>query len=107
MMCHRIGRPPISIMGLGRTCVSSLIRVPIPPARMTAFMNDAVASSLTVLLDTQDRADRLRAPRKDRPYDSWKVSRVCSPNRVALRRIVNTDRQQTALVQMHDHRIEG
>src|SRR6266581_1241486 len=38
MMCQRIGLPPISIMGLGRTDVSSLMRVPMPPARMTAFM---------------------------------------------------------------------
>ena len=39
MTCHRIGFPPISIMGLGRDEVSSLIRVPSPPARMTHFMN--------------------------------------------------------------------
>src|SRR4051812_25059947 len=38
MMCHRIGRPPISIIGFGRVSVSSLIREPSPPARMTAFM---------------------------------------------------------------------
>src|SRR6476469_7686442 len=37
MMCHRIGLPPISTMGFGRVCVSSLSRVPRPPARMTAF----------------------------------------------------------------------
>src|SRR5579872_6620511 len=37
MMCHKSGLPPISIMGFGRTPVSSLIRVPKPPARMTAF----------------------------------------------------------------------
>src|SRR5271154_4252785 len=37
MMCQRIGRPPISIIGFGRTDVSSEIRVPMPPARMTAF----------------------------------------------------------------------
>ena len=33
-----IGMPPISTMGLGRRWVSSEIRVPSPPARMTAFM---------------------------------------------------------------------
>lgn len=38
MMCQRIGFPPISIMGLGRIEVSSEIRVPRPPARMTAFI---------------------------------------------------------------------
>ena len=38
MMCHRIGRPPISTMGLGRIWDSSDIRVPSPPARITAFI---------------------------------------------------------------------
>ena len=38
MMCQRIGRPPISTMGFGRNSVSSLKRVPMPPARMTAFI---------------------------------------------------------------------
>lgn len=38
MMCQRIGMPPISIIGLGLRCVSSEIRVPSPPARITAFM---------------------------------------------------------------------
>lgn len=38
MMCQRIGRPPIFIMGLGRVDVSSLILVPSPPARMITFM---------------------------------------------------------------------
>src|SRR5450830_1379605 len=40
MMCHRIGFPPISIMGFGRRFVSSEIRVPVPPARITAFILD-------------------------------------------------------------------
>ncbi len=38
MMCQSTGRPPISTMGFGRIAVSSLRRVPIPPARMTAFI---------------------------------------------------------------------
>ena len=38
MMCQRIGRPPISIIGLGLRCDSSLMRVPSPPASMTAFI---------------------------------------------------------------------
>ena len=37
MMCQRIGWPPISIIGLGFRWDSSLMRVPRPPARMTAF----------------------------------------------------------------------
>ncbi len=32
MMCQRIGRPPISTMGLGVTSVSAASRVPAPPA---------------------------------------------------------------------------
>jgi hypothetical protein len=38
MMCHIIGFPPISTIGLGLTAVSSESLVPKPPARMTAFM---------------------------------------------------------------------
>src|SRR5690606_8738502 len=40
MMCQRIGLPPISTIGLGRTALSSLMRVPNPPARMTAYMDE-------------------------------------------------------------------
>src|SRR5208283_771804 len=38
MMCHRIGRPPISTIGLGRNSVSSRRRVPNPPHRTTTFI---------------------------------------------------------------------
>ena len=38
MMCQRIGWSPISIIGLGFKWLSSEIRVPYPPARMTTFM---------------------------------------------------------------------
>src|SRR3990167_2918830 len=38
MMCHSMGRPPISTMGLGLREVSSVILEPKPPARMTAFI---------------------------------------------------------------------
>ena len=34
MMCQRIGRWPISTIGFGRTSVSSLSRLPMPPASM-------------------------------------------------------------------------
>src|SRR6185503_12152700 len=47
--CQRIGRPPISIMGFGRRCDSSEIRVPMPPARITAFI---VPSRSTPLEET-------------------------------------------------------
>ena len=38
-ICQRIGLPRISTIGLGREAVSSLIRVPRPPARITHFTN--------------------------------------------------------------------
>ena len=37
MMCQRIGLPPMSTIGFGRNSVSSRIRVPCPPQRMTTF----------------------------------------------------------------------
>src|SRR4051794_11018243 len=45
MMCHSIGRPPISTIGLGRTVVSSESRVPSPPAKMTTFTNPPKVSA--------------------------------------------------------------
>src|SRR5271155_5330524 len=36
-MCHRIGRPPISTIGLGLSSVSSARRVPNPPASIAIF----------------------------------------------------------------------
>src|SRR4030095_3459398 len=38
MICQSIGLPPISIIGFGLRCVSSPIRVPKPPARITTFI---------------------------------------------------------------------
>src|SRR5215468_5936047 len=38
MICHRIGLPPISTIGLGRKAVSSERRVPNPPAKITTFI---------------------------------------------------------------------
>lgn len=35
-----MGLPPISTMGLGRDSVSSINRVPKPPASMTVFKGD-------------------------------------------------------------------
>src|SRR5271166_4098217 len=42
MMCHRIGLPPISTIGFGRSAVSSLSREPKPPARITTFTSGKV-----------------------------------------------------------------
>src|SRR5688572_30494155 len=36
-MCQTIGRPPTSMSAFGRDAVSAPMRVPSPPARMTAF----------------------------------------------------------------------
>ena len=38
MMFRKIGLPPISIIGLGLTTVSSEILVPKPPAKIIAFI---------------------------------------------------------------------
>ena len=38
MMCQSMGLLPISAIGLGRTALSSLMRVPNPPARITTFI---------------------------------------------------------------------
>src|SRR6266478_5631335 len=40
-MCQRIGLPPISTIGFGRTSVSSASRVPIPPASIATFIPPA------------------------------------------------------------------
>src|ERR1700693_3651087 len=46
MMCQRSGLPPISTMAFGRSCDSSEIRVPMPPASMTAFIDPASPNSI-------------------------------------------------------------
>src|SRR5215471_13244597 len=35
MTCHRIGRPPMGIIGLGTSSATSRMRVPLPPHRIT------------------------------------------------------------------------
>src|SRR6266700_5943747 len=42
MMCQRIGRPPTSTIGFGRTVVSSARRVPRPPAKIMTFIGPAL-----------------------------------------------------------------
>ena len=78
MMCQRIGRPPISIIGFGRSWLSSEMRVPSPPASITTLVilspglarlaqlfhevgqADEPAAALT--LGDQDRAQILEGP---------------------------------------------
>jgi len=43
-MCHRIGRPPIGTIGLGRNSVSSRKRVPSPPQRITTCIRGSILS---------------------------------------------------------------
>src|SRR3569623_656254 len=49
MMCHRIGMPPISTIGFGRTAVSSPSRLPSPPAKITVriFPPPSVIAGMT------------------------------------------------------------
>jgi hypothetical protein len=49
MMCHRMGREPISSMGFGRVFDSSAMRVPLPPARMTHFIGRTPRGASSVL----------------------------------------------------------
>src|SRR5262245_9848625 len=39
MMCQRIGRPPMGIIGLGMSSATSRMRVPCPPHRMTTCID--------------------------------------------------------------------
>lgn len=86
MMCQMMGRPPISTIGFGRTAVSSLNRVPNPPARMTAFTRSPPLPKPTgqlfspVVIDTCGRD--LSRFLTDVVGDA---SRVASPARVLAR----------------------
>jgi hypothetical protein len=42
MICHRMGLPPISIIGFGLSDDSSDIRVPLPPANITTFISSMI-----------------------------------------------------------------
>src|SRR5688572_5442696 len=48
MMCHKMGLPPTSTIGFGRSVVSSDRRVPSPPARITAFISGAVQNKRVI-----------------------------------------------------------
>src|SRR6267143_2999847 len=73
MMCQRIGRPPISTIGLGRTSVSSARRVPNPPQRITACTGDIVRTRSwlddTRAWDRDDESTPARAIRVLLPED--------------------------------------
>src|SRR5687768_12572942 len=67
MMCHRIGCPPISTSGLGFVMLSSLMRVPWPPARITTFMpTPPSVESWPASQSTHDGAQqKVHQPRRD------------------------------------------
>ena len=55
MMCQSTGLPPISTIGFGRRSVSSLILVPMPPAKMTTFILTQLSANRRRLLERYDR----------------------------------------------------
>src|SRR5262245_19221085 len=67
MMCQRIGRPPISTIGLGLMSVSSAIREPIPPASMATFI---VATPDAKLLRRSEHSPSCASPADKYPSAS-------------------------------------
>ncbi len=65
MMCHKIGRPPISTIGFGRDCVSSERRVPSPPARITAFIYNALSDAIFAFCRAANQRSRQIKPERD------------------------------------------
>ena len=54
MMCHRIGNVPIGTIGFGRLSVSSLNRVPYPPAKITTFKyHPHIATDIHILYENK------------------------------------------------------
>src|SRR5665213_790028 len=78
MMCHRIGLPPISTIGLGRTAVSSLRREPKPPARITAFIVVQVIERL-VRSARQRRLSARCLGTKPELIEEGRLDRIYSP----------------------------
>src|SRR4051794_27021256 len=66
MMCQRMGRPPSSTIGFGRMTVSSLRRVPSPPARMTVFRRRMITDDCRALT-RDDAVEPFLAKLRDRP----------------------------------------
>src|SRR6266436_5310258 len=89
MMCHRIGLPPISTIGLGRKRVSSDKRVPNPPAKMTAFIRSLLPghggrnAAMWLIAATLLWVEFAHTP-YIRPPQYW---HTCSSHKRALRRL--------------------
>src|ERR1700730_6674570 len=91
MMCHKIGMPPISTIGLGRISVSSARRVPNPPASIPTF----IRSSDDCLLPLR-RAALTKPHNRHWPVASAKCVKVglkirqCPENRGSLSKVDKT-----------------
>src|SRR5947207_2080448 len=96
MMCHRIGLPPISTMGLGLVSVSSESRLPTPPARIATFTLSPpsdVARACTHRVDSLARCARRTAthrggrntPRGEKGRCGWAAAGARVPSTVRSR----------------------
>ena len=84
MMCHRIGCSPIGIIGLGFRQLSSLMRVPKPPAKITIFIAAVLQTrpgpalqSDALPSDTPRSASK--PPPPGHPQDTWKAASAPAP----------------------------
>src|SRR5262245_37519571 len=88
MMCHRIGMPPISTIGLGRISVSSERREPRPPAKIATFIVGLSKKWLTPPEHAERRA-RAMPLQLYRPDTDWRrMSPKPSPQTLTTRQIV-------------------
>ncbi len=56
MICHKIGCSPMVIIGFGFKWLSSLIRVPSPPAKITTFITHFSQYFLPILFRILNKA---------------------------------------------------
>src|ERR1700749_5020834 len=72
-MCHKIGRPPISTIGLGLVALSLIMRVPNPPARITTFISILLLLGC-VIVGVWEKTFKGRQSTYG-PITCWKVAR--------------------------------
>src|SRR5688572_5292498 len=118
MMCHRMGRPPISTIGFGRSTVSSDSREPRPPARMTALIFVLLFSEIYVAIRAVicsvhtsggfkgDVWLVLGAPLHQRAHDAWNRVGVIAARRVGPRMVDDMKPDRVPLVAMQDVGLE-
>src|SRR4030095_6221281 len=110
-MCHRSGLPPISIIGFGFTCVSSLRREPNPPARMTVFMALFSATRLAVARDSISESTRCHAgvlgrPIQHRPDHTSELTGPIATRRIALHAVNHLKADDSSLHELPDRRFD-